>query len=276
MHFQPDKTMIETVKSRLDLAGPPTAAVVLGTGLGQWVNGLPKAAQLPYTEIPGFPQSTVQSHAGHLILGQTASHQILIFQGRFHVYEGYTAFEVCTGVRLAALLGVSTLILTNAAGAINPLFATGNLMLITDHINMTGHNPLQGPNNDQWGPRFPDMSQAYSPELQDLAADCAREMGLYLERGIYVGVQGPSLETPAETRAYRCLGGDAIGMSTVLEAICAKHMGMNILGFSCLTNKNLPDCMQETSVEEIIARAEASGRDLGRLLDAVIPRLDES
>jgi len=275
MQLQPDQTMLKAVKSKLGLSTPPATAVILGTGLGHWVDGLQEAIPMPYTEIPGFPQSTVQSHAGRLLLGMVSSAPVLVLQGRFHVYEGHTAPEVCTGVRLAALLGVKNLILTNAAGAINPLFATGSIMLITDHMNMSGHNPLRGPNNDQWGPRFPDMSQVYSPDLQDLALNCAGHLGMRLERGVYVGVQGPSLETPAETRAYRRLGGDAIGMSTVLEAIAAKHMGLNILGLSCLTNKNLPDCMQETSVEEIIARAEATGRELGRLLDAVVPRLVE-
>ncbi|MDZ7760457.1 MAG: purine-nucleoside phosphorylase [Desulfovermiculus sp.] len=275
MHLQPSQTMLTTVRSALRFRSPPTTAIVLGTGLGQWVDSLADAQSLPYTEIPGFPQSTVQSHAGRLILGQRDSRQILVFQGRFHFYEGYTASEVCTGVRLASLLGIRNIILTNAAGSINPLFQTGTIMLIADHMNMTWQNPLVGPNNDQWGPRFPDMSQVYSPELQELAGQCAQELGLRLERGVYVGVQGPSLETPAETRAYRSLGGDAIGMSTVLEAIAAKHMGLNILGLACLTNKNLPDCMQETSVDEIIARAQATGRDLGRLLDAVIPRLVE-
>lgn len=275
MHLQPDQTMISKVRSTLGLTTFPVAAVVLGTGLGQWVDRFQEASQMSYTEIPNFPQSTVQSHAGRLLLGGPSSAPILVLQGRFHVYEGYTASETCTGVRLAALLGAKNLILTNAAGAINPLFETGKIMLISDQMNMTGHNPLLGPNNDEWGPRFPDMSRVYSPALQDIALHCARDIGLGLERGVYVGVQGPSLETPAETRAYRLMGGDAIGMSTVLEAIAAKHMGLSILGLSCLTNKNLPDCMQETSVEEIIARAEATGRDLGRLLDAIIPRLEK-
>lgn len=274
MQVQPDQTMLDTVTSKLLMSDPPATAVVLGTGLGHWVDSLHESAPLAYTHIPGFPQSTVQSHSGQLVLGQISSHPVLVLQGRFHVYEGYSAFEVCTGVRLAALLGVQNIILTNAAGAINPLFTVGNIMVISDHVNMTGHNPLVGPNNEDWGPRFPDMSQTYSPALQDLAMRCALERGISLERGVYIGVQGPSLETPAETRAYRRLGGDAIGMSTVLEAIAAKHMGLNILGLSCLTNKNLPDCMQETSVEEIIARAEASGQNLGRLLDALIPWLD--
>jgi purine-nucleoside phosphorylase len=275
MNLQPDQGMISKVTSTLGLINPPVAAVILGTGLGQWVDRLQGASQMSYTEIPNFPQSTVQSHAGRLLLGGPSSAPILVLQGRFHVYEGYTASEACTGVRLAALLGAKNLILTNAAGAINPLFETGKIMLISDQMNMTGHNPLLGPNNEEWGPRFPDMSQVYSPALQDMALQCACDIGLGLERGVYVGVQGPSLETPAETRAYRLMGGDAIGMSTVLEAIAAKHMGLNILGLSCLTNKNLPDCMQETSVEEIIARAEATGHDLGRLLDAIIPRLEE-
>lgn len=275
MRMLPDQETLHAVRSKLPMHKAPRIAVVLGTGLGKWAEDLEDTDFLPYTQVAGFPQSTVQSHAGRIILGRKSSIPILVLQGRFHVYEGYTPAEVCMGIRTATLLGIRNIILTNAAGAINPLFETGKIMLISDQMNMTGHNPLSGPNNDKWGPRFPDMSEVYSPALQDIALQCARDIGLGLERGVYVGVQGPSLETPAETRAYRLMGGDAIGMSTVLEAIAAKHMGLNILGLSCLTNKNLPDCMQETSVEEIIATAEATGHDLGRLLDAIIPRLEE-
>ena len=273
MSMQPDQRMISAVKSRLPISSSPAVGLVLGTGLGNWVQGLDTLYALPYTEIPGFPQSTVQSHAGRLLLARVGSTPVLILQGRFHMYEGYTAQEVCTGVRLLALLGVQTLILTNAAGAINPLFSTGSLMLITDHLNMTGHNPLTGPNRDDWGPRFPDMSRVYPQDLQEITLEAAQEAGLRLERGVYVGVQGPSLETPAETRAYRSLGGDAVGMSTVLEAITAKHMGLGLLGLSCLTNSNLPDCMQETSLKEIIAQAEHSGKAMEALLTRVIPLL---
>jgi len=164
-------------------------------------------------------------------------------------------------------------VITNAAGALNPQFDAGGLMAITDHINFTGRSPLAGPNVDEWGDRFPDMSRAYDAGLRDLTLDTARELGIRLERGIYIGVTGPNLETPAETRAFRILGADAVGMSTVLETIAARHMGLDVLGISCLTNKNLPDCMAETSLEEVIATANAAAGKLARLLDGLLGTL---
>lgn len=251
----------------------PEIGLVLGTGLGDWVSSLSTRAALDYGEIEGFPPSTVASHSGRLVLTAIGSREVLILQGRHHLYEGYAPSEVSFGVRVLGQLGVKTLILTNAAGAINPLFSQGSLMVISDHLNMTGSNPLVGQNIEQWGPRFPDMSRTYDSELRQKALQTAASLGLRLEQGTYVGVLGPSLETPAETRAMRRLGGDAIGMSTVMEAIAARHMSMKLLGLSCLTNLNLPDCMMETSFEQIVAQAEQSSQTLAKLLNALVPAL---
>jgi purine-nucleoside phosphorylase len=251
----------------------PKTALVLGSGLGNWIEPGLVRQRIPYADIPEFPVSTVEGHAGALLVAEIKGAPVFVFSGRFHLYEGYLPQEVTLPVVCLGLLGTKNLILTNAAGALNPLFATGGLMLLTDHINMTGSNPLTGPNIDAWGPRFPDMSQVYCPELRDLAMQAAMSCRQRLEQGVYVAVAGPSLETPAETRMFRIMGADAIGMSTVPEAIVAHHMGVKVLGISCLTNKNLPDCMAATSHEEILRQADASADALGRLLSALIPNL---
>ena len=251
----------------------PKTALVLGSGLGNWIEPGAIRQSIPYAEIPGFPVSTVEGHAGALLVADIKGTTAFVFSGRFHLYEGYRAQDVVLPIACLGLLGIGNLILTNAAGALNPLFATGGLMLLTDHINMTGHNPLTGPNVDAWGPRFPDMSQVYCPALRELALRAALSCGQRLEQGVYVAVAGPSLETPAETRMYRIMGADAIGMSTVPEAIVAHHMGVKVLGISCLTNKNLPDCMAATSHEEILRQANASADALGSLLSVLIPNL---
>ncbi|GAB6110655.1 purine-nucleoside phosphorylase [Desulfomicrobium salsuginis] len=251
----------------------PKTALILGSGLGDWVEEGSIRLRIPYADIPGFPVSTVKGHAGALLLADVQGTPVFVLSGRFHLYEGYDAGTVTMPVRVLGLLGVTTLIATNAAGALNPLFATGGLMVLTDHINMTGHNPLTGPNIEAWGPRFPDMSQVYCPALREKAMQAALRCGQRLEQGVYVAVAGPSLETPAETRMLRILGADAVGMSTVPEAIVARHMGMRVLGISCLTNKNLPDCMAPTSHEEILDQAGRSAAALGALLRALIPNL---
>lgn len=244
--------------------------VVLGTGLGAWADSLAEVQSFDYADIPGFVPSTVESHAGKLTAALVGETPVWLQQGRFHLYEGRSPQEVTMGVRTMVQLGVDTLIITNAAGALNPQFDAGGLMAISDHINFTGHSPLTGPNHDAWGDRFPDMSRAYDQGLLDLAQARALELGIRLERGIYIGVTGPNLETPAETRAFRMLGADAVGMSTVLEVVAARHMGARVLGISCLTNKNLPDCMAETSLEEVIATAGSAAGKLSKLLGAVI------
>ncbi len=275
MHDLPPE-LLTTARELLPSGTCPKTGIVLGTGLGGWAAGLAAPERIAYADLPGFPRSTVESHQGQLVLGWTGERPVLALQGRFHLYEGYSAEEVCLGVRLLARLGIANIIFTNAAGALNPLFQCGAIMVIADQINHTGHQPLTGTNLEHWGPRFPDMSRTFDPDLQHLALQTGTELGLRLERGVYIGVQGPCLETPAETRAYKHWGADAVGMSTVLEVIAAKHMGLNILGLSCLTNTNLPDCMAPTSLQEIIAQAEKTGQELGRLLTALIPRIDAS
>jgi len=265
---------LATIHSRINPQSLPETGIVLGTGLGDWVERLQGVSTLSYTDIPGFPQSTVETHTGRLVYARIGSVPVWILQGRFHLYEGYDPEEVCTGIRILGMLGVKRVVLTNASGAINPEFSVRNIMVLSDHMNMTGHNPLRGPNIEDWGPRFPDMSQVYHPSLQEAALSAGTACGLRLERGTYVGVMGPSLETPAETRAFRLMGGDAVGMSTVIEAIAARHMGLEVLGLSCLTNKNLPDCMEETSFEAVVEQAERTGQDLGRLLETLIPKLE--
>lgn len=251
----------------------PKIALVLGSGLGDWIRSEHVRVRIAYEDIPGFPVSTVQGHSGALLLAEIGTVPVLIFSGRFHIYEGYTPQEVTFPLRCAHLLGVRTVLLTNAAGALHPLFAAGSLMVMTDHINMLGCNPLAGPHESFWGERFPDMSCVYCPSLRAKAHEAAKHHGLRLENGVYVAIAGPSLETPAETRMYRALGADAIGMSTVPEAIVAHHMGMRVLGLSCLTNKNMPDCMDQTSFEEILATARHASTHLGLVLTSLIPTL---
>ena len=274
--FQNPEAVAQAADNLRDALPPdfaPRTGIVLGTGLGAWAASLSAEAVVNYADIPGFPRSTVQSHAGSLTAARVGGAPVLLLSGRFHLYEGYSPAEVCMGVRTMAALGVERLVITNAAGALNPHFEAGSLMCISDHINFTGASPLMGPNHDAWGDRFPDMSRAYAKELQQLAQDAALVAGVRLERGVYIGVNGPNLETPAETRAFKRLGADAVGMSTVLEVIAARHLGLEVLGISCLTNKNLPDCMEECSIEQVIAQAEQASGALATLLNAVVPKL---
>ncbi|SKA73596.1 purine-nucleoside phosphorylase [Desulfobaculum bizertense] len=268
----PQKVQQAAAYIREHLSTPHEAdtGIILGTGLGDWASSLSHTDVFPFESIPGYPRSTVQGHAGQLVAAEVGGHKIWLQQGRFHLYEGYSPAEVCMGVRTLAELGIKRLIITNAAGALNPQFDAGGLMLITDHINFTGTSPLIGPNHDAWGDRFPDMSATYSPQQAKLAMQVAEKHGIRLERGVYLGLVGPNLETPAETRAFRMWGADAVGMSTVLEVIAAKHMGLEILGISCLTNKNLPDCMEETSIEDVLNMAAASSGKLSALLSGIL------
>lgn len=252
---------------------PGAVMVVLGSGLGRFADSFDNLRTVPYADIPGMPVSTVAGHAGSLMVGESSGRQIFALSGRFHLYEGYDPNTIVLPLRALAVMGVGTVILTNAAGALDPQFDAGDLMLITDHINHTGFSPLRGENADDFGPRFPDMSQVYDPQLLAIARDKARETGVRLERGVYIQVPGPQLETPAETRAFKRLGADAIGMSTAIEAVAMHHMGVKVLGISCLTNKNLPDCMERTTHEDVIRQAAESSEKLIRLLDAVIAAL---
>jgi len=260
---------VEWIADRLPSGFTPKGAIILGTGLGDVTRALETVATISYQDIPGFPRSTVEGHAGQLLTGRLAGLPVLVWQGRFHLYEGYSPAQVCLGVRVSALLGATVLVVTNAAGALDPLFSPGELLAITDHVNLTGKSPLSGPNIDAWGPRFPDMSRVYAERLLDLAVSEAMRLGIRLERGVYAGVFGPQLETPAETRMLRLLGADAVGMSTVMEVIAARHMGMEVLGLSCLVNKNLPDCMAEVTLDEVIAVAGVAGKKLSALVEAV-------
>ena len=251
---------------RTGRAAKPRVGIVLGTGLSGLVAAMRDAVRVPYGDLPGFPVSTVDSHSGAFVLGDVAGIPVLAQQGRCHLYEGYSPAQVCMGVRVMAGLGIGTLVVTNAAGALNPQFDAGSLMLMTDQINFTGATPLAGPNVEQWGPRFPDMSCIFDPELRTLALESAAMLGIRLERGVYIGVRGPQMESPAETRMYRQWGADAIGMSTVLEVLAARHLGLRVLGISCLSNKNLPDCMAPVPIEEVIEVAGKAGRRLEHLL----------
>jgi purine-nucleoside phosphorylase len=252
----------------------PDALLVLGSGLGELTEALNPELTIEYERIPNFPVSTVSGHSGSLSICQAQKCRLAVMNGRVHSYEGYSAMEVVRPIRTMSLLGARVMILTNAAGALNPLFDSGNIMSISDHINLTGENPLVGRNVDEWGPQFPDMSRVYCPELMNIVHITAMKLGIPLKTGVYVGIKGPSLETPAETRAFRMLGGDAIGMSTVLEAIAAAHMGMKILGLSCLTNKNLPDCMAQTSHEQILEKARAINKTLKNLVLGFLNNFD--
>lgn len=259
------------VIERLGRPDPDAVGLIAGTGLSGLIPHGADAASLPYADIPGFPRSTVPGHAGRLTRPRIGGRDVLALGGRFHLYEGYTPAEVVMGVRVLALCGARVLIVTNAAGAINPRFRAGELMLVTDHLNLTGQNPLTGPNDETLGPRFPDMCGAYSPRLGELAEKAALARGLRLNRGVYAGLPGPSMETPAETRMLRILGADAVGMSTVLEVIAARHMGLEVLCLSCLTNLNLPDSMAPVRLEDVLDVAGRAAAGLSGLLAEVIP-----
>jgi purine-nucleoside phosphorylase len=251
----------------------PLTAVVLGSGLGEFAGTLTNSVTIPYGEMPGWPESTVVGHAGTLVVGETGGRRIAALAGRAHAYEGHPVAAVVFGVRAMARLGVREVILTNAAGGINTRFGAGALMVIDDHINLTGANPLAGPNDERFGARFPDMSEVYSRRLRGIADAVAAERGFALEHGIYAGLLGPSYETPAEIRYLRAIGADAVGMSTVLEAIAARHMGVEVLGVSCITNMAAGVFDQPLLHSEVLETAErVKGAFMG-LLEGVVGRL---
>jgi len=251
----------------------PEIAIVLGSGLGDFAHSLGGAVTLPYTDLPHWPASRVIGHAGTLVVGKTHGRTIAALAGRCHLYEGHAASRVTFAVRALGLLGVKTLILTNAAGGVNTSFAQGALMVIDDHINLMGSNPLIGPNDDRMGPRFPDMSEVYSYRLRALADEAARAAGIQLRHGVYVAVHGPSYETPAEITAFRTLGADAVGMSTAPEAIAARHMGMEVLGISCITNMAAGVLHQTLVHDEVMETARRVKGSFLALLEGVIGRL---
>ncbi|MBX3179584.1 MAG: purine-nucleoside phosphorylase [Candidatus Hydrogenedentes bacterium] len=254
----------------------PEVAVVLGTGLGSLADRLQVEARIPYGDLPHFPTSTVDTHAGELVFGTLADTPVVALSGRFHYYEGYTLQQVTFPVRVARALGVHTLIVSNAAGGLNPQFRAGDLMLISDHINLIGDNPLIGPNDDTLGPRFPDMCEPYTAALLELAETKALEMGIKTQRGVYLACSGPCLETRAEYRFMRLIGADAVGMSTVPEVIVAVHAGLKVLGVSVITDECLPDALEPVDIERIIATANAAEPSLTRLVEAVLAGLRAS
>lgn len=259
---------------RQHIVEPPQVLIQLGTGLGELAKAMQGATTLAYEEIPHFPRSTVSSHAGNLVIGRLAGKRTAILQGRFHSYEGYTAREVAFPIRALALLGVQTAIITNASGGLNPAFHPGTLMVFDDHINLLGDNPLRGPNIDAWGPRFPDLSTPYAPELRQLALSLAQRLGLAeTTSGTYVCIPGPSLETPAETRYLRMIGADAVGMSSVPEILVALHAGMRVLGLSVVANVNDPDHFKPILLEEIIASAKRAEPRLQQLIIHILAEL---
>jgi purine-nucleoside phosphorylase len=248
----------------------PRIGVILGTGLGGAADSMSGAVKIPYSEIPHFPMSTAPSHEGRLIGREWAGQSVLIMQGRFHLYEGHTPLQISFPIRVMAQLGIQKLIVSNAAGGLNPNYRAGDLMLVSDHINLTGQNPLAGPNADEWGPRFPEMTEPYCRNLQKLALETALSERILLHRGVYVGVMGPSLETAAETRMLRSLGADAVGMSLIMENITAVHAGIKVLGLSVITNVNLPDNYRPAPVEQIIAVANKAAPKLHHLMDRLL------
>ena len=224
------------IRARVEGTLVPRVGVVLGSGLSAFGNAVENATRIPYAEIPNFPRPTAEGHKGELVLGEVAGVPVAVMSGRVHFYEGYSEHQVVYPVRVLGRLGVSTVILTNAAGAVNKKYRPGDFMALTDHLNLTGKNPLSGPNDPELGPRFPDMSQPYDHELRRLVVAGFRKVDATLHEGVYVGLLGPSYETPAEIAMFRMLGADAVGMSTVLETIAARHMGLKVIGISCITN----------------------------------------
>lgn len=255
------------------LGDVPKVAIILGSGLGAFGESLQAPTSMPYSDIPHWPASKVIGHAGTLVAGTAKGRRILALSGRAHFYEGHDMATVTFATRVLGRLGVKTLIVTNAAGGINTRFGQGALMLIDDHINFLGTNPLVGPNDERVGRRFPDMSEVYSKRLRGLATDTARAMSLPIEHGVYIAVTGPSYETPAEIRAFRALGADAVGMSTVPETICARHMGIEVLGISCISNMAAGILDQPLTEEEVIETTNRVRHSFIALLEGVLERL---
>jgi purine-nucleoside phosphorylase len=258
---------------RARIPAPPGIAIVLGSGLGDFASHVEGAVVVPYDSIPGWPPATVMGHAGKLVAGTVRGKAVAVLSGRSHFYEGHPMAHVVFATRVMGALGVTTLLLTNAAGGINTSFSQGALMVIDDHINLVGTNPLIGPNDDRFGPRFPDMSEVYSRRLRATADAAAGRLGLALEHGIYVGLHGPSYETPAEIRFLRAIGADAVGMSTVAEAIAARHLGMEVLGISCITNMAAGVLPQPLVHDEVMETAKrVRGAFIG-LLEEIVATL---
>jgi purine-nucleoside phosphorylase len=264
-------TASEFIESRITLR--PRIAVVLGSGLGDFADWLEDPRVIPYSEIPGWPRSTAIGHAGKLVAGALDGLPVAVLAGRVHLYEGYTAQQVVFGIRALSKIGVDSLVLTNAAGGIDPAYRPGQLVLIADHINLLGQNPLTGPNDEALGPRFPDMTEAYSKQYREMARAAGKELGLDLAEGVYAAVPGPNYETPAEIRYLRSIGADLVGMSTVPETIAANHMGMNVLGISCVTNLAAGVTGRKLNHAEVLEVGRGIVGTMTDLLRRVLPRL---
>ncbi len=259
----------------------PKVGIILGTGLGALAHDIvtdPLGAALPYQDLPGFPVSTAPGHKGQLVIGHLAGVPVAAMEGRFHLYEGYTAHDITFPVRVLKALGCTHLFVSNACGGLNPIYRKGDIMVIDDHINLMGVNPLVGPNDERLGPRFPDMSEPYTKELQDLAIATGLKLGMPLQRGVYAAMVGPNLETRAEYRYLRTIGSDVIGMSTIPEVMVAVHQGMKVLGFSIVTDMCFPEALSPVSIDEIIAVANAAEAKLKQLVMEILktlkPQLD--
>ncbi|MBA3322996.1 MAG: purine-nucleoside phosphorylase [Pyrinomonadaceae bacterium] len=261
-----------TIRARW-AAETPRVGMVLGSGLGAFADQLTEAVAIPFDEVPGFARSTVEGHAGRLVLGMCDGVPLAVMQGRFHFYEGYGLDEVTFPMRTLGALGVKAVVITNAAGGLNNTFTQGTLMLISDHLNLMGANPLSGANDERFGPRFPDLTEVYDREFQELASKEAQAMGIELRRGVYAALTGPSYETPAEIRMLRSLGADAVGMSTVPEAIVARHMSLKVLGLSCITNMAAGVLDRPIDHAEVLETGESVRETFTELLQRVIPLL---
>lgn len=270
------KARVEETVSFLknNIKNRPEIVIILGTGLGELSKSINVDIVLPYEEIPNFPRSTAPGHHGNLVFGRLSGKNVAVLQGRFHFYEGYSTKELTFPLRTLSLLGATTVVVTNAAGGLNPAFTPGTIMVISDHLNFIGENPLRGENIDEWGPRFPDLSEPYDKRLMETAMQCAVKLHMKsITTGVYVAIPGPSLETPAETRFLRAAGADAVGMSSVPEVIVAKHAGMRILGLSAVANVNNPDNFAPILLEDIIKTSEEIEPALQTLIREVLKSL---
>jgi len=261
----------EFIRTKVDLV--PKIGIILGTGLGSLGDGIELTGTVEYADIPHFPVSTVESHKGRLLFGHLGGKPVVAMQGRFHFYEGYTLQKATFPVRVLKELGIETLIVSNACGGLNPQFRQGDIMIITDHINLLGSNPLIGPNDESLGPRFPDMYNTYDAKLIELAHETAVDMKIPVHKGVYVAVAGPNLETGAEYRFLRIIGADVVGMSTVPEVIVAKHQGTKVLAFSIITDMGLPDAMEPVSLEDVIAAASKTEPKLRELIGTIVEKM---
>lgn len=274
MMTQLKKRIEETAAAlKAKVATRPVAGIILGTGLGGLAKDIVLEATIPYEEIPYFPASTVESHAGKLLFGTLSGKPVVAMQGRFHFYEGYSPEQITFPVRVMKALGAGILVVSNASGGLNPLFKSGNIMAVTDHINLLGQNPLIGENDDRLGPRFPDMFECYDRKLLSLAEKAALEEGITLVKGVYAAVTGPNLETAAEYRFLRIIGADAVGMSTIPEVLVARHSGLRVLGFSLITDMGLPETLKPTRIEEVLAIAAEAEPRLRRLITRIAEKL---